>query len=117
MTMVQKFLLLAAAVAGGACLAGVIRPPHDANGAPEVLVRFDDLDFHHVPDAMVLFGRIDDASVQACGGTPGFLHARQAAAFERCRRATIERTVRRMNWAVLGQVAANQTMPPRIAVR
>ena len=116
MTTVQKVLMLAAAIAGSASLVGVPMPKRPGE-VPEVVVRSDDLDFHHVPDAMVLFGRIEDASVQACGWTPAFQRSRQAAAFERCRKATIRKAVRQMNWAVLTEVAEDQPMPPRIAVR
>jgi UrcA family protein len=114
---VQKILMLTATVAGGATLIGVRPSVYRGDEHPAVSVRSDDLDFRHVPDAMVLFDRIEDASVKACGGTPAFGHFRQAAAFDRCRVATIRQTVRQMNWTVLTEVAENQAMPPRIAVR
>jgi len=109
--------MLTATVAGGASLFGFSPSVYRGDERPAVSVRSDDLDFRHVPDAMVLFDRIEDAAVKACGGTPAFRQSRQAAAFDRCRIATIRQTVRQINWIVLTEVAENQAMPPRIAVR
>ncbi len=82
-----------------------------------VVVRSDDLDFTRPADAQILIERIKTAAVQVCGGTPDYRHARQAAAFDRCRKAAIRRAVQDAHQPMVSKIANIEAMPMPLAVR
>ena len=90
---------------------------HDSDAPARITVRANDLDLTHAPDAEILFARIEEASTQACGGTPDYRRAGQVAAFDHCRKAAIWQAVRQVNQPLLSEIADTEAMPMRLAVR
>ncbi|HLZ82876.1 MAG TPA: UrcA family protein [Caulobacteraceae bacterium] len=62
-----------------------------------VSVRYGDLDISKPAGAEVLLRRIDKAAVRVCGGKPDQRLLGEHAAFEKCRAATIDRSVAALN--------------------
>jgi UrcA family protein len=111
-------LTLALAVcAASVILSGAALRHQDDIRPTAISVRSNDLDFDRPSDNMILFERIKEASVEACGGTPDFRDIRRVSLFEQCRKAAIRLAVLKADQPVLTEIADIDVKPMRLAVR
>ncbi len=69
----------------------------DPSAGITVKVHYADLDLRGQAGAKVMFQRIENAAVEACGGQPDVRVLARRMAFDHCRRETIGRAVDALN--------------------
>ena len=85
--------------------------------APNIEVRFADLDIGHAAGAKVLLGRIEAAAASVCGGNPDPRLLDQRVFFERCRKMAMVRAIAQVNSPMLAAMAGQASEPVRVAGR
>lgn len=98
-------------------LTGFTHGPVSPAGPANLQVASSDLNFSRPQDVQTLLERMQDASVDACGGAPDFRDVRRISAFEQCRRTAIRRAVVQLNQPLVTEIAEVQTLGMRLAVR
>ena len=118
MTRVFSIRALSAILAATSVLTGAAPvSAQSADAAPNVAVRYADLDVSHVTGAKVLLQRIKTAAIRACGGAPDLREFQRRADFDQCRKSAVASAVARVNAPVLTAMAGRDIESVRVAGR
>lgn len=87
------------------------------SAAPDIAVRYDDLNLSRPDGAAALFERINAAAQRACGGAPYLADLAAMESFRACHAAAVRQTVAKVNAPLLSALLDQASVPTRVAAR